>query len=141
MSLDPITALLNIGEAAINKFFPDPNQRAEQLFRLRELAQGKDLAVLNAEVQLLLAQIEVNKVEAASGDKFSSRWRPFIGWACGLSLVYAAMIYPFMAFIARVNGYTGELPETEWAIMSQILMALLGIGAMRSHDKKAGTSK
>ena len=56
-----IATLFSVGENLINKFFPDPNQRAEQLHKLKELEQKGDLALLNAHVQQMIGQLEINK--------------------------------------------------------------------------------
>ena len=38
--------------------------------------------------QLNLAQIEVNKAEAASGSFFKGGWRPAVGWVCAVAFAY-----------------------------------------------------
>ena len=38
--------------------------------------------------QALLAQLEINKAEAASGSLFKGGWRPFVGWVCGVAFCY-----------------------------------------------------
>jgi hypothetical protein len=44
-----------------------------------------------------------------------------------------------MRFIATMNGYTGLFPVIDTALTIQVLMGMLGLGAMRSFDKKSGT--
>ena len=79
MAVDPVTAALEVGGRLIDKLFPDPKQKADALLKLKELEQSGDLAVI-------AGQTESNKVEAASPDRFTSRWRPFVGWVCGTAL-------------------------------------------------------
>ena len=51
-------------------------------------------------------------------------------------LAYAALIEPFARFIAKVwFGYTGEFPIISTDLTLQILMGMLGLGAMRSAEK------
>ena len=72
MSFDPLSALFDLGKSAIDKIWPDPIKRAEELRKLEEMKQRGDLAELNAQVQLLSGQLDINKIEAASNNVFVS---------------------------------------------------------------------
>ena len=130
-----IDALFEVGKMAISRIWPDPQQQAVEQRKLAELAQSGDLARMNAEVDLLLGQIEINKIEAQSESMFKSAWRPFIGWVCGFSLAYAAVLEPFMRFVAVQLEYDGTFPVIDTDITLQVLMGLLGLGAYRSYEK------
>lgn len=39
MSLDPLTALLNVGESVIERIWPDATKRAEEMRKLKEIEQ------------------------------------------------------------------------------------------------------
>ena len=43
-----------------------------------------------------LAQIEVNKIEAASSSVFVSGWRPAIGWIGVAAMGYQFLLYPLI---------------------------------------------
>jgi len=136
MSLDPITALLDIGRTALEKFVADPQAKANALFKMQELADKRDSEQLQAEVQLILGQIEINKIEAASSDLFVSGARPFILWVCGVSLAYSFLVEPLMRFFAQVVfKYDGAFPALQMGELTTILMGLLGLGAMRTIEK------
>ena len=126
--MDPISAVLNIGNTLINKLFPDPTEAARAQLALLKLQQDGELAAI-------VAQTDINKVEAASKSVFVAGWRPFCGWVGGAGLAYAAIIEPLLSFIARLSGYTGDFPIIDTTITMQILFGLLGLGAMRSFDK------
>ena len=64
MSLDPITAALDIGGKLLDKFFPDPSQRAEAELKLLEMKNNGELAKIAAET-------EIAKIDA--GDRDSAR--------------------------------------------------------------------
>ena len=136
MSLDPITALLDVGKMAISRIWPDPAKQAEEERKLIKLSQSGDLAKLNAEIQLLLGQMEINKVEAASGSLFKSCWRPFVGWVCGFGLAYASIVEPIMRFIAKLSGSTVVFPVIDTSITMQVLLGMLGLGVMRTREKE-----
>ena len=139
MSLDPLTAAFDIGKSIISRVWPDPSDQAKQLFKLEELKQKGDLAQLNAMVASLQGQLRINAVEAAHKSIFVAGWRPFIGWVGGVSLAYAGIVEPIMRFVATVAGYEGDFPLIETASTITILMGMLGIGGMRSYDKKNKT--
>lgn len=101
-----------------------------------------DLDAYNAETSRLVSQTEINKVEAASTIVFVAGWRPFIGWTCGAAFGYATILEPLLRFGSAVwFGYAGAFPVIDTTLTMQALFGILGLGAMRSFDKKAGTSK
>jgi hypothetical protein len=133
MSLDPITAGFDLVKTGLDKFFPDAD--LELKGKLEAAATE-----INNNYQLQLVQIEVNKVEAGSSSLFTSGWRPFIGWICGFALAYCSILEPLLRFIANVLfGYAGTFPAIDTDITMQVLLGILGLGAMRSYDKVQGT--
>jgi hypothetical protein len=132
--MDPITAILNIGNTLINKLFPDPAEAAKAQLALLKMQQDGELAAM-------VAQTDINKVEAASQSIFVAGWRPFCGWVGGAGLAYAAIVEPLMRLLASLYGYTGNFPAIDTTITMQILFGLLGLGAMRSYDKAAEIKK
>lgn len=138
---DPVIGtLLAVGKTVIDRLFPDENARAEQMIRLEEIAQRGDLAELQAEVDLHKGQLEINMKGAQHKSIFVAGWRPFVGWVCGVGLAYVAFIEPLMRFIASMTGYQGEFPEIDTTITMQVLLGMLGLGAMRSRDKEKGVA-
>lgn len=132
--MDPITAILGIGNKLIDHFFPDANQAAAAKLKLLEMQQNGDL-------QVMASQMDINKIEAQNPSLFVSGWRPFIGWVCGISLTYAAIIEPVSRFIAKVLfHYTSEFPVIDTTLTLQILLGLLGLAGMRSWEKKEGVA-
>ena len=139
MSIDPITAVLSIGESLITRLFPDPEQQAKERLKLTQMAQDGDLARLDAHVKLMMGQLEINKVEAASKSLFVAGWRPFVGWVGGFSLAYAGIFEPLLRFGSALAGYAGDYPELDTTMTTNVVLGMLGIGAMRSFDKSKGT--
>lgn len=137
MAIDPLTAALSLGKEVVERLFPDPNKRAEQLFRLEELKQKGDLAELQSRVQLMLAQLKVNEADAKSGSFFQAGWRPMIGWTCGLIIFFNFIVIYCLEFYVASSGSVMEVPAPmEMAELWPVLMGMLGMGALRSHDKK-----
>lgn len=133
-----IGPILEIGKGIINRLFPDPAAAAAAQLELLKMQQNGDLAQLAADTDLAKLQIQTNIAEA-SGNWFTAGWRPCIGWVCGAGLAYAALIEPFARFIAKVGfGYVGDFPAIDTNLTMQILMGMLGLGAMRSIEKIKG---
>lgn len=135
MSFDPLTAALSIGESLITRLFPDPQQQAKERLKLAELAQNGDLDKLNAHVQLMLGQLEVNKAEAQHKSRFVAGWRPAVGWLCVAVMAFNYIgVYLIEFFAADVIPSRFDMSE-----LYPILLGMLGIGGMRSFDKSKGT--
>lgn len=149
MSLTAITAIAKIGLDAIDRLFPDPAEKARQIFALQELESKGDLAQLNAHVQLMLGQLDINKEEAKSGSFFVAGWRPAVGWisAIGLGIAFIPKAIAITA-MWTIQSYLMLSSSPDWATfilppfpdlgmtdLFGILGAMLGIGGMRSFDK------
>jgi hypothetical protein len=88
-----------------------------------------------------MAQIEVNKIEAASSSMFVAGWRPFIGWGCGSAFLYSAMFEPIARFVAQVGfNYTGAFPQLDTNLTMQVMLGMLGMAGMRSYEKTKGVA-
>ena len=131
--MDPISALLNIGNTLIQRIFPDPAQAAQAQLALLKMQQDGDLAAISG-------QMDINKVEAASSSIFVSGWRPFCGWICGFGLGYVAIIEPIARLVATLVGYSGSFPQIDTTLTMQVLLGMLGMGGLRSLDKAKGVA-
>ena len=114
----------------------DKDKRNEINLKIQELADKAD----ERYHEELMGQIEINKVEAAHASLFVAGWRPFIGWTGGVGLAYTFVAAPFIEFVARAFGYTQAMPMPDSAQLMVLVTSMLGVGAMRSYDKKAGTA-
>lgn len=141
MDLTGLGSLFDFGGKILDKIFPDPTVAANAKLELFKLQQTGELAQLAADTDLAKAQIGVNAVEAASTSTFVSGGRPFVIWVGGFGLLYASILEPVLRFIAAVSfHYTGAFPVIDTSITMQVLFGVLGLGAMRSYDKKNGTA-
>ena len=117
----------------------------DDLFTSDEEREAAKLKLLEMEQKGELAQISVNMQEAKSEHVFVSGWRPAVGWTCTAAFAYAFVLQPFAAFIALVSGMDPALlealPDLDIGSMMPVLLGMLGLGAMRSYEKKSGTNK
>lgn len=133
--------IISLGLKIVDKIIPDPVAKADAQLKLLQLKQTGELAELSAATDLAKGQIAVNQAEASNASVFVSGGRPFVIWIGGIGLAYAAFVEPIARFVAAVvYHYTGAFPPLDTTITMQILMGLLGLGAMRSYDKKQGTA-
>lgn len=146
MAFDPLTAAFDLGKMALERLFPDPTKRAEEMRKLEELRQAGDIAQLNAHVQLMLGQIEINKAEAQHKSIFVAGWRPFIGWVGGFALAWQFVVYPMLMWVWKSLEALGKIPAglepppiLETGALFAMITGMLGIGTMRSFDKRNGT--
>lgn len=133
MSLDPVTAALDIGGKLIDKLWPDPAQRDAAKLELLKLQQSGELAEMTA-------QTEINKVEAASTSTFVSGWRPAIGWICGAGCAWNWVGLPIAKLLIGLAGMDVALSMADVSEMMPLLMGMLGIGGMRTLEKIKGVA-
>ena len=123
-------SVIGIADKVLGKFIPDKTLRDQ-------LRHEMNMAFHEAN----LAQVEINKVEAASKSMFVAGWRPFVGWTCGVALLYHFLLLPLLHFILRATGNEVELPEFDFSHLSTILMGMLGLGSLRTYEKLRGVSR
>ena len=92
--------------------------------------------------QALLAQLEINKAEAASGSLFKGGWRPAVGWVCAIAFMYHFILKDLIIFGAAFAGVElPELPEFDMGTLLTVLGGMLGIGGLRTYEKQKGLTK
>lgn len=124
---------------AMDKIFPDPSVAAEQKLKILELQQAGEFKALEVELQQQLGQIEVNKIEAASESVFKSGWRPAFGWVGVFVLVSELVVRPYLPWLMEVFGfYVPQIPSIDTEMFWPLIFGLLGLGGMRSWDKRKG---
>ena len=127
MSLDPLTAGIDLAKTFVNKFVKDKDLAT----KLIADAESQEFA---GEVSLALGQIEINKIEAASDSLFVAGWRPFCGWACSFGLAYNVVISPFL-------DIWFVMPEIDPALLYPVLLGMLGLSTSRSFEKSKGVAR
>ncbi len=130
-----IQALIGPVTGLLDKFIQDKDLKAKLAHEIATMAEKHSHE--NA-----LAQIEVNKIEAASSDFFKSSWRPFIGWVCGVAFAYHFVLQPIIIFVVALFGAEiPALPEFDMASLMTVLGGLLGLGGLRTYEKSKGLTK
>ena len=125
----------------LDRIIPDPAAKAAAQLKLAELEQAGEFKQLDADLQLMLAQAEINKIEAASPSLFKSGWRPFVGWVCGSGFAYMLVVRPLLPWlVTTLGGHAPDMPAVDIGVLTTTLGAILGVGTMRTIEKRAGVA-
>ena len=129
-----IQALIGPATKLLGKFIEDKDQKAKLAHEVATMAQK------HAQ-ELAKGQLEVNKAEAQHKSIFVSGWRPAVGWCCVFGMMGNFMVIPFANFVLALLEIDVSVPLIDTATMMPVLMGMLGLGAMRTYEKRTGVSK
>jgi len=129
--VEPVTGLLD-------KFVEDKDQKAALAHEIATMAER------HAQ-ELALAQVEVNKAEAASGSVFKGGWRPAVGWICAVAFGYHFVLQPLLVFVLVSFNiiwiHPNDLPQFDMSSLMTVMMGMLGLGGLRTYEKQKGITK
>jgi len=119
--IDPITGLLD-------KFVVDKDKKLALAHEIATMAErhGQELAK---------AQLKINEKEAEHKSLFVAGWRPAVAWVCVGGFTINFMISPLAAPFGII------IPQADTATMMPVLLGLLGLGTMRTYEKKIGRER
>lgn len=117
----PISAIFDGIDSLVTN---DEERAAAQLLKIRAMQEPGKL------------QVELNKIEASHRSIFVAGWRPAIGWVCALGLSFPFLLNPIFQW------YTGEAgPDLPIESLLELVVAMLGMGALRTIEKLQGRAK
>lgn len=123
----PITALGNV----FDQLFTSDEEKAQAQAVLEKLRQ-----------EPYILQAEINKLEAQHRSVFVAGWRPWIGWVCGAAFAWHFLLYDFANWYAA--AYHPEFTPPVLGGTDQmitVLLAMLGIGGLRTVEKAKGLTR
>ena len=120
--IGPVTGLLD-------KFIEDKDQKAKLAHEIATMSQ-------KYAQEIAKGQMAINQVEAAHKSLFVSGWRPAVGWVCVLGMFGNFITIPFSNFVLALLGINIVIPLVPLETMMPVLMGMLGLGAMRTYEKK-----
>ena len=127
MSLDPITAGIDLATAAVARIWPDKT--------------AKEQAELAAAVTLAQGQMTVNQAEASNPSLLVAGWRPLLGWVCGSACAWNWIGLPVAKFGAQLLGHPVDLEPADLSEMWPLLLGLVGtLGGLRTLEKVKGVA-
>lgn len=119
------------GLKVLDKFIPDPGAKAQAEKELRDSLTAWDIA-----------QMDVNKVEAANPNIWVSGARPALLWICAVGFGWHYILYPALFFTGSLFHVTG-MPTTSGIDggLFELAIALLGLGGLRTYEKIKGVAR
>ena len=123
-------SIVGVAGKVLNKFVADKDLKVKLEHELKTAFHAANLA-----------QIDLNKQEAAHQSMFVAGGRPFVGWTCGIALAYHFLIAPLLSFVLVLYDINTPMPEFEFSQLSTILMGMLGLGGLRSYEKMKGVHR
>ena len=134
-----ITALVPALGTLVDRLIPDKAEAEKARLDM-------EAALVKASNDAAMAQVEVNKIEAGHSSVFVAGWRPFIGWVCGvaLALYYVPMFIIGMGLWVWACLEAGAMvprPELGVAEIIGLVMAMLGLGGLRTFEKLHGVAR
>jgi len=127
-----LQALIGPVAGLLDKFVEDKDQKNALAHEIATMAERQAH-------ESVMAQIEVNKAEAASASLFKGGWRPAVGWVCAMALFYHFILQPVLLFAVAVAGVAiPALPQFDMASLMPILLGMLGLGGLRTVEKIKG---
>tara|TARA_R110002012_G_C11379714_1_gene583140 strand:- start:232 stop:645 length:414 start_codon:yes stop_codon:yes gene_type:complete len=119
----------------------------DDLYTSDEERNEAKIALEKLQSKLKEKQMDINLADARStagglGGFIQRIWRPLIGFSCALAIMFEYVIKPFlMFFLATFQIEILPLPEMDMGTLMPLVMALLGMGALRTYEKKTGLTK
>lgn len=122
--------LFEIGKTLLDKFIPDPAEKAKAEMELIRMAA-------DGELKQIIAQLEINAREASHPSIFVAGWRPFFGWCGGIGFLYATLLQPLLTWYGASKGWPPS-PELNQDLLWVVITGMLGIGGLRTIEKAKG---
>jgi len=114
-----------------------PNQNERE--RAKEDIEQKMLTSLSSLVQ---GQLDINLKEAEHTSIFVAGARPAIMWICGAGIGWNFVLKPIVMWVAFIFGTDlGDAPELDTSELTTILLGMLGLGGLRTYEKKLGVER
>jgi hypothetical protein len=130
------------GMEIIKRLVPDKEKQAEAERELQKIAITAQMEFQKQEHDERVGQIEINKEEAKSQSLFVAGWRPCIGWICAASLAWQFIGYDVAKFCLALSKSAIVAPMLAGTDhMFELVLAMLGLGGLRSFDKMKSLNK
>lgn len=134
-----LSAVFDMGGKLLDKFFPDPTERAQKQMELLQMQQSGEFKVLETRMSAILA-------EANSTDPWTSRARPsflYVFYAIILGMTVIAPVFgvfnpvAMSVFYDNVGKGFAAIPEEMWWTFTA---GYLGYAGARTFEKRKGVA-
>lgn len=134
-----IGGIFDIGGKLLDKFFPDPEERARKQFELLQMQQTGELKELETRMSAILA-------EASSTDPWTSRARPSFLYVIYVMILMSIPMGVLSAFEPQMADAIASGMQKWLAAIPEDLYVLFGVGYVgysgaRMLEKRKGTAR
>lgn len=138
LSINPLDSVLNFGSKLLDKFIPDPAQKAAAQLALMQSAQDGEIKQAQVQLSAIIA-------EANSTDPWTSRARPSFMYVIYLMILASipmgvlAAFNPVMAsaIAAGMKAWLSAIPDSLWTLFG---VGYLGYTGARMVEKAKGVA-
>lgn len=125
--------LLEMGKDLIGRLIPNKDEARKAESEFLKMA-------MDGELKQVIAQLEINAKEAAHPSIWVAGWRPYFGWVGGTGIAYQVLIRPLLSWYSAMNDIPIP-PDIDTDTLMVVVGGLLGIGGLRSFEKRTGVAK
>lgn len=121
---------VSIATTLIDRLVPDKSANAAAKAQLAQLEA-------TGELQTILAQADLDKAEASSGNKYAADWRPTVGYVLAFALAYSFILQPFLQFALvafKVQFDLSQLPHLDMTTLMPIVLGMLGLAGTHAWE-------
>tara|TARA_Y100001951_G_C11104701_1_gene164037 strand:+ start:93 stop:500 length:408 start_codon:yes stop_codon:yes gene_type:complete len=123
-------SIIGVAGKVLDKFVEDKDLKTKLDFELRK-----------AYADANLAQIDVNKEQAKHPSIFVAGARPSIMWICAFGLGWQFVFQPIAIWYMALTASPIVLPIIPTEGLLSLTLALLGLGGMRTFEKRNNTHR
>ena len=123
-------SIIGVAGKVLDKFVEDKDLKTKLDFELRK-----------AYADANLAQIDVNKEQAKHPSIFVAGARPSIMWICAFGLGWQFVFQPIAVWYMALTASPIVLPIIPTEGLLSLTLALLGLGGVRTFEKKNNTHR
>lgn len=138
-----LPSIADTAKVLVERLVPDPNAKAGAQAEIEQALAAREVAIVNATMEIAKAQTQVNLVEAQGNDRFSARWRPSVGWICAAGFGYQFVLAPVLTWSTNLVGVIigAQIPPAPMLSINDLMVVLtgiLGLGALRTTERVQG---
>lgn len=119
-----IGAASGLISSVLDLFDGDRKREAELLLKQADNVQAQ-----------IMAQLEVNKAEAAHESLFVAGWRPAIGWVCAMAIFSDFVMRPVMVWLSGWYPGMPVFPSLISDNLWELMTGMLGLSGLRTFEK------
>lgn len=136
-----LPSIADTAKVLVERLVPDPKAGAQA--EIEQALAAREVAIVNATMEIAKAQTQVNLVEAQGNDRFSARWRPSVGWICAAGCGYQFVLAPVLTWSTNLVGVIigAQIPPAPMLSINDLMVVLtgiLGLGALRTTERVQG---